>query len=84
VHYWAYVIMPEHMHLLVWPTAVDFKMAMFLLTVKQSVAKKARVHIQRNSPEYLERSNGSFHFWQDGPGYDRNLMNPFAIWADID
>jgi putative transposase len=84
IHVWAYVVMPEHIHLLVWPFQATFKVEQLLTTVKQSVAKKALNHLRRNNPSYLNRLNGSFHFWQDGPGYDRNLYSARTIWTEID
>jgi putative transposase len=84
VHLWAYVIMPEHAHLLWWPHDPKFKVEDLLSTVKQSVSKRALVWLRKNDPTYLSRFSGSFHFWQDGPGYDRNLYSPRYIWTDID
>jgi REP element-mobilizing transposase RayT len=38
-HVWAYVIMPEHAHLLVWPTEKEYDISEILNAIKQSVAK---------------------------------------------
>jgi REP element-mobilizing transposase RayT len=38
---WAYVIMPEHVHLLVYPGHAPFRMADFLYTLKKSVSNRA-------------------------------------------
>ncbi len=84
LHIWAYVIMPEHVHLLVWPHDPQFKIEFALSTIKQSVSKRALNWLRANAPAFLDRFNGSFHFWQDGPGYDRNLYSPRYIWNDID
>jgi putative transposase len=81
VHLWAFVIMPEHVHLLIWPTDLDFKVEAFLTTVKQSVSKRARTHLIRTS---VMPAQDSFHFWQDGPGYDRNLWHAQSVWETID
>ena len=69
---------------LIWPTHLDFKLKHFLTTVKQSVSKKARLFLVRENPEYLQRLGNKFHFWQDGPGYDRNIDNYAYVWNDID
>jgi len=36
-HIWAYVIMPEHAHLLVWPTELVYDISDVLNSIKQSV-----------------------------------------------
>ncbi|MBI3411661.1 MAG: transposase [Planctomycetes bacterium] len=84
VHLWAYVIMPEHTHVLIWPTVRSFEVSAFLSTVKQSVSKRALNYLKKHAPHYLEKQQGSFHFWQDGPGFDRNLWEPAAVWDAID
>jgi putative transposase len=88
---WAYVIMPEHAHLLVYPTAEAYSISKFLTTVKQSVAKRARLFVLETAPSFLAkmtdvRPNGRavFRFWQRGGGYDRNLWSPKHIWETID
>jgi len=84
IHIWAYVVMSEHIHLLIWPHERSFKVENLLSTAKQSVSKRALNWLRNNDPQYLATLTGSFHFWQDGPGYDRNLYSPKAIWNDID
>ena len=89
-HVWAYVIMPEHVHLLVWPTQAVYDVSDFLSSVKQSVAKKAIPYIRRTAPAFLSRMkdvqpNGKEHyrFWQRGGGYDRNEVEPAIIYRKI-
>ena len=84
IHVWAYVVMPEHVHLLIWPIEREFEISKLLETVKTSVGKRAGNHLRRTNPAALEASGGEFHFWQSGPGYDRNLDNEGTIWAAID
>ena len=84
IHIWAYVVMPEHAHLLVWPTEREFKISNFLETLKTSVSRRARNHLKKTNPTVLEGLVGEFHFWQSGPGYDRNLDNDKTVWAAID
>ena len=78
---WAYVIMPEHVHIVLLPQA-DIKISSILTTLKQSVAKRALLWIKKNNPSCLDRMadvqpNGKkyFRFWQRGGGYDRNLRS---------
>ena len=90
-HVWAYVIMPEHAHLLVCPTQPVYEISEVLNSVKQSVAKRALLFVRRNAPEFLARMedrqpNGAVHyrFWQRGGGYDRNILEPSAVYQQID
>jgi REP element-mobilizing transposase RayT len=42
---WAYVIMPEHVHVIVWPRSPALKISDLLSSVKQSVARRARNYL---------------------------------------
>jgi putative transposase len=90
-HVWAWVIMPEHAHLLIWPTQPEYSISGIWKSIKLSVARKAIQNLQRESPAGLEQltdrqPNGRVHyrFWQRGGGYDRNITEPKTIWAEID
>ena len=37
LHLWSYVIMPEHVHLLFWPTTAKYSISAILTTLKQSM-----------------------------------------------
>lgn len=92
-HLWAWVAMPEHVHLLIWPGPKDDEAAQvgaILTTVKQSVSKRGIAWVKRYPPGYLtkmaDRSpNGKvvIRFWQRGGGYDRNLFSADEIWEKI-
>ena len=78
---WAYVIMPEHVHLVLLPLERS-KISDILSTIKQSTSKRALNWLRRHAPEYLpalldRQPNGkqSYRFWQRGGGYDRNLRS---------
>jgi putative transposase len=83
----AYVFMSEHVHLLLQPLRTDPDIPAFLLAIKSSVAKKARAHILKNAPDFLPRmqspTDHAFHFWQPGPGYDRNIFTPQELHEKI-
>ena len=90
-HLWAYVIMPEHLHLLVWPTEPEYNVSSFLQSMKTSVARTAVAFVKNNAPSYLPKMldrqpNGKEHyrFWQRGGGYDRNITEPRTTWLEID
>jgi putative transposase len=88
---WAYVIMPEHIHLLIWPRGSRYSISRILTSVKRPVSIKALSHVRKSAPVFLSRMedrqpSGQVHyrFWQRGGGYDRNLTEPRTIWAEID
>jgi putative transposase len=90
-HLWAYVLMPEHVHLVVWPTKVVYDTGRFLKSVKQPVAVRAVRFVRKHAPDFLSRMldrqpNGDEHhrFWQRGGGYDRNLWTTAEVWEKID
>jgi putative transposase len=88
---WAYVIMPEHAHVLLFPTEATYSTAAIRTAIKQSVARKAIAWLRSNNPKWLERlrfvwSNGKvgYHFWQPGGGYDRNIVREDTAWAAVE
>ncbi len=90
-HVWAYVIIPEHAHLLVWPAEPAYDVSDILNSVKQSVAKRALAYVRRAAPAFLPRMedrqpSGTVHyrFWQRGGGYDRNVVEPVTVYQQIE
>jgi putative transposase len=90
VELWAYVIMPEHVHALLYPRRDVYDMAKVLQTIKQSVARRATNYLRANAPEWLERlkvtrpgGRVEYRFWEQGGGYDRNIFSAKAAWASI-
>jgi len=88
---WAYVIMPNHVHLLIWPTKELYDIAEILKFLKEGVSKSATRHFREHRPELLDalrvvRPSGRLEhrFWQQGGGYDRNLWTPKAIHSSIE
>lgn len=88
---WAYVFMPEHVHLLACPRSEAYDVSKFLATIKQSVTHKALAFVREQAPAFLshmldEQPNGRRHhrFWQRGPGCDRNIWSDKALLAEID
>jgi len=49
---WAYVFMPEHVHLLVWPTRPDFSVSRVLKAIKQPVGTKAVAYLRQHAPDW--------------------------------
>jgi len=87
----AYVIMPEHVHVLVCPWEAVYQIARIRQALKMPVASKALRFLRRTAPPFLEKlkdlqPNGDVHyrFWQRGGGYDRNVYEPGTLWHMID
>ena len=87
---WAYVLMPEHVHLLVYPGEHPEQMARFLQVLKEPVARNAIAFLRENAPAWLskitvrEGKRVRHRFWQPGGGYDRNITTTAALRAMID
>jgi len=86
---WAYVFMPNHIHILLFPTRHCYHISDFLQVVKGKSSKRYRHHLLANNFELYERrcveSRGRsiFRLWQVGGGYDRNLWSSTAIQNTI-
>ncbi|MBK9188326.1 MAG: transposase [Phycisphaerales bacterium] len=85
----AFVFMPEHVHLLVFPNA-DPGVSPLLKSIKQGASRVMKRHFEVGSPELVlaltitERpGKQTFRFWQEGPGYDRNITNRNALATAI-
>jgi putative transposase len=88
---WAYCLMPEHVHVLLWPTGSSYSFSEVLNSIKQSVAKRALTFVRREALEFLGRMEDKqpsgkvcYRFWQRGGGYDRNLFEPTTVYQQID
>jgi putative transposase len=87
----AYVIMPEHVHLMTAPLTNVVNIPRLLSDIERGVSLKVkRALIDCGSP-LLARLTirqrpgvSTFRFLQEGPGYDRNLREPDAILSAID
>lgn len=79
---WAYVFMPDHVHMLVRPTTEDHRIQDFLKAAKQPVATRILNSLKKNdSPLVHElrlntvRLQGRHRVWQAGGGYDYNVWS---------
>jgi len=86
---WAYVFMPEHVHLLVWPSHETYDISKFLNTFKISVSRRVINRLRREDSSQLDllatgQQARPHRFWQDGGGHDRNLTDEDAIHARIE
>ena len=87
---WAYVFMPEHVHLIVWPQQPQYDVAKIRQAIKEPVGRKAIRYLEEHSPEWLPRlsrrrgQKTERLFWQSGGGYDRNIQTAKVLLATID
>jgi putative transposase len=87
----AFVFMPEHVHLLVVPTGPEPSIDGYLAHIKQPFSKWVKQQLMAVPSPLLNRltvqerpGKRCFRFWQEGPGYDRNLTTPAIIEAAIE
>ncbi|MBR9801798.1 hypothetical protein GYB59_08915 [bacterium] len=87
----AFVFMPEHVHLLVLPSAGASPVSSLLRAIKRPFSfrvKQRLIEVQSPLLDQLTVSQRpgvtTFRFWQEGPGYDRNLTTPAAMQSAID
>jgi putative transposase len=90
-HVWAYVVMPNHAHVLVFSPCSDYDVSKLLASIKLPVSRKALAFVRDHAPEFLQQMadiqpDGDIHyrFWQRGGGYDRNLLETDTIIAAIE
>ena len=87
---WAWVIMPEHVHLLVYPQDVEYKVSRILSCIKRPVAQKAIAYLHSRRSPFLEqltvrtRLRSIRKFWQAGPGQDHNIYDPQTAHRVVD
>jgi putative transposase len=87
----AFVYMPEHVHLLVYPLHNDSSISLYLARVKQPYSKLIKTILTESRAPLLKRlriaerpDKTCFRYWQEGPGFDRNVYSPAAIDASLD
>jgi putative transposase len=86
----AFVLMPEHVHLIVQPRREASSTADLLRAIKRPSSFRIKALSLERSPSLVREltvSQGgveTFRCWQQGPGFDRNLIHPKAIVAAID
>jgi len=87
---WAYVVMPEHVHLILWPRKADYDMSAILKSIKEPVGRRGIAWLAKHAPDCLPRITRTRGkrverlFWQSGGGYDRNIDNYETLELMID
>ena len=87
----AFVYMPEHVHLLVFPVKTDTRIDKLLFAMKRPFSYRAKQRLAETADPLLQEltirqrpGKSTFRFWQEGPGYDRNIRTEKVLLASID
>jgi len=87
----AFVLMPEHVHLLVCPMEPKPEIDKLLFAIKRPFSYRIKKHLEKTGDPRLaeltvrERPGKvTFRFWEEGGGYDRNISQGRTIQASID
>ena len=83
--------MPEHVHLLVLPTAQGAKVDKLLFAIKRPLGFRVKQQLLADNDPLAQRltvrqrpGTTTFRFWQEGPGYDRNIRSEEALQGSIE
>jgi putative transposase len=83
--------MPEHVHLLVYPTTTQPRLDQYLASFKQPFSSEIKEILYLHRSSLLEKltvrerpGKNCFRYWQEGGGYDRNLHTPRSIQASLE
>jgi putative transposase len=87
---WAYVFMPDHVHLLVCPNRPNYDIRVILQKIKEPVGRQAIKYLRAHASHWLPRisvqrgTRVEQRFWQAGGGFDRNVVEPDIMLAMIE
>lgn len=87
---WAYVFMPEHAHLTIYPSRPVYDIAVILKAIKEPVGRRAVTYLREFAPHWIPRITSQrgkrteSHFWQVGGGFDSNVCEPTVLWRMIE
>lgn len=83
--------MPEHIHLLVYPGSSASTIDRLLKAIKRPYSYHIKKLLHERTSTLLRRLTiaqrpgvTTFRFWQEGPGYDRNINQAKTLMASID
>jgi putative transposase len=87
----AFVFMPEHVHLMIYPIKGANTVDALLKAIKRPFSYRVKQILIKSRSRLLDRLTirqrpgvTTFRFWQEGPGYDRNLTKSSTVIAAID
>ena len=87
---WAYVFMPNHVHLVVHPRHDAYDIAELRKAIKHPTSRKSLAWMCEHAPHWLPRVTRRRGprmerlFWQSGGGYDRNITDGDTLMAMLD
>ena len=87
-HLWAYVLMPNHVHLLIWPLETEYCVSKILGFKGRMAVRYSKLLLEQSPKKHksycvIERKQSVFAFWQRGGGHDRNICKPDGVWPVI-
>ncbi|UCE61744.1 MAG: transposase [Phycisphaerales bacterium] len=87
----AFVYMPEHVHLIVWPVEPAATVAKLLFAIKRPFSFRVKSMIAEANSELARQltirerpGKETFRFWQEGPGFDRNITNTKTLRTAVE
>jgi len=86
---WAFVLMPNHVHLLMYPVYEKYDISIILKYIKGKSSFSYRRYILDQSLNrfdmfcVISKGKKVFRIWQPGGGFDRNLWTAKAIHYSI-
>jgi putative transposase len=83
---YAWVVMPEHVHLLLTPDQAVADVPRILRLLKGAFAHRVLERWRELDAPILRRvqsADGTEHFWQSGGGYDRNIISEEAFYEKL-
>ena len=86
-HLHAWVMMPEHLHLLIWPDVDRADVSRICWQLKRPFAKEVIARWRELRAPILERlltADGTHRFWQHGGGFDRNIYSQEVLQVKLD
>ena len=87
----AFMFMPEHVHLLVYPLLDAGGVEALLKAIKRPFSYRIKQLLEKTGRPLLAQLTirqrpgvTTFRFWQEGPGYDRNIIRASTARSCID
>ena len=87
----AFVFMPSHVHLIVYPLHAVYDLAVVKKAIKRPFSAQVKAHLASTGSPLLESLTVrerpgvvSFRFWQEGGGHGRNLYKADTLIKAID
>jgi putative transposase len=82
----AWVLMPEHFHMILRPPRDGSDVPRILQTIKQGTAQSLLAHWRRQDSQRFSHAldaNGSTRLWQAGGGFDRNVRDGVELDEEV-